>query len=156
MAARGSDSSTRSTGETPGSGAVAKESAAPRLPLSEKPVRVDAWLWAVRIYKTRSLAAEAARAGHVKVNGVTAKPAQRVEPGDRVRTWVHHRLVDVEVVHLVAKRVGAALAVSCYVDHSPAPVPPEIMASIPRRDRGAGRPTKKDRREMEKLRGYSR
>lgn len=123
---------------------------------SEKPVRVDAWLWAVRVYKTRSGAAEAARAGHVKVNGVTVKPAQRLVPGDRVRTWVHHRVVDVEVVRLIQKRVGASLASQCYVDHSPAPASPEIIASMPRRDRGAGRPTKKDRRQMEKLRGYSR
>ncbi|QGU07770.1 Heat shock protein 15 [Corynebacterium occultum] len=117
------------------------------------PVRVDAWVWAVRLLKTRSLAAEACRAGHVKVNGVSVKPAQQVAPGDRVRVWKDHREMDVEVLDTPRKRLGAPEARRCYADHSPPPPPKEILASQPRRDRGAGRPTKRERRQLDQLRG---
>lgn len=117
------------------------------------PVRIDVWVWAVRIFKTRSDAATAVRAGHVKLNGSATKPAQQVVPGDRIRVWVNHRELDLEVLATVRKRVGAPVARSCYVDHSPPPPPKEILASQPRRDRGAGRPTKRERRELDRLRG---
>lgn len=117
------------------------------------PVRIDAWVWAVRIFKTRSDAAASVRAGHVKLNGVAVKPAQQVVPGDRVRIWVNHRELDLEVAATVRKRVGAPVARTCYLDHSPPPPPKEILASQPRRDRGAGRPTKRERREIDRLRG---
>lgn len=116
-------------------------------------VRIDAWVWAVRLYKTRTAAASAVKAGHVKLNGVAIKPSSPVVVGDRVRVWVDHRLYDVEVTRLISKRVGAPIARECYVDHSPPPPPKEILASQPRRDRGAGRPTKKERREIDRLRG---
>ena len=118
-----------------------------------KPVRIDAWVWAVRLYKTRSDAATACRAGHVKLNGHAVKPAQQVVPGDRVRVWVNHWESDVEVVRTINKRVGAPIARTCYIDHTPPPPPMDVLASVPRRDRGAGRPTKKERREMERFRG---
>ncbi|WP_454942273.1 RNA-binding S4 domain-containing protein [Corynebacterium argentoratense] len=117
-------------------------------------VRIDAWVWAVRLYKTRTAAAAAVKAGHVKLNGVAIKPSSPVVVGDRVRVWVDHRLYDVEVTRLISKRVGAPIARECYVDHSPPPPPKEILASQPRRDRGAGRPTKKERREIVRLRGH--
>lgn len=119
------------------------------------PVRVDAWVWAVRLIKTRSLAAEACRAGHVKINGASVKPAQQVVPGDRVRVWKDHREYDVEVLDTPRKRLGAPAARRCYTDHTPPPPPKEILASTPRRDRGAGRPTKKERRQLDQLRGHS-
>lgn len=119
------------------------------------PVRVDAWIWAVRLIKTRSLAAEACRAGHVKINGSSVKPAQQVVPGDRVRLWKDHREYDVEVLETPRKRLGAPAARRCYADHSPPPPPKEVLASQPRRDRGAGRPTKKERRQLDELRGRS-
>ena len=118
-------------------------------------VRIDAWVWAVRLYKTRSAAAEAVRAGHVKLNGVAVKPAQSVAVGDTVRAWVNHREFIVEVAQLHAKRVGPAIARAAYVDHSPPPPPKEILASIPRRERGAGRPTKRERRQLDQLMGKS-
>lgn len=121
-----------------------------------KPVRIDAWVWAVRLMKTRSAAAEACRAGHIKLNDAAVKPAQTLAVGDRVRVWVDHRELNVEVTGLIRKRVGAAIARTCYIDHSPPPPPKEIMASIPRRDRGAGRPTKKERREIDRLQGRRR
>lgn len=117
------------------------------------PVRIDAWVWAVRLVKTRTLAGEACKAGHVKLNGQAVKPSQTVVPGDRVRVWVEHCEHDVEVVRTIRKRVGAAVAATCYIDHSPPPPPKEILLSMPRRDRGTGRPTKKERREIDRLQG---
>lgn len=120
---------------------------------SGAPVRIDAWVWAVRMVKTRSEAAEAVRAGHVKLNGAAVKPAQQVVPGDRVRIWRNHREYDLEVTATVKKRVSAPVAKTCYVDHTP-PLPPrELFVSLPVRDRGAGRPTKKERRQLDRLRG---
>lgn len=117
-------------------------------------VRIDVWTWAVRMFKTRSQAAEAVRAGHVKINGEACKPAAQVVPGDTVRIWKDHREWVLEVTQTPAKRVGAPIARQCYLDKSPALPPREIFASVPTRDRGAGRPTKKDRREMEKFRAH--
>jgi ribosome-associated heat shock protein Hsp15 len=115
--------------------------------------RIDAWVWSVRLYRTRSAAAEACRAGHVKLNDQTVKPAQPVAVGDTVRAWVNHREHVYEVTGLVAKRVGAAQARQNYIDHSPPPPPKEVLASLPHRDRGAGRPTKRERRQLDRLRG---
>ncbi|MFF7656260.1 RNA-binding S4 domain-containing protein [Streptomyces sp. NPDC007983] len=119
----------------------------------EGSVRVDSWIWSVRLTKTRSLAASACRAGHVRVNGERVKPAQAVRPGDEVRLRHAGRDRVVVVSRIVRKRVGAAVAVECYVDNSPPPPPREQTVPIGLRDRGAGRPTKRDRREMERLRG---
>ncbi|MBC9712053.1 RNA-binding S4 domain-containing protein [Streptomyces sp. TRM66268-LWL] len=116
-------------------------------------VRVDAWIWSVRLLKTRSAAAAACRAGHVRVNGERAKPAQPVKAGDEVRLRAEHRERVVIVKKIIRKRVGAPVAVECYQDNSPPPPPREAVAPAGIRDRGAGRPTKRDRREMERLRG---
>ena len=118
-----------------------------------RPVRIDAWVWSVRMFKTRSEAATAVRAGHVKLNGNATKPAQQVVPGDRVRVWRNHHEHDLEVLATVSKRVGAPIARTCYIDHAPPLPPKEFMPSVPVRPRGAGRPTKKERRQMEKFRG---
>ena len=116
-------------------------------------VRVDSWIWAVRLLKSRSAATDACKAGHVKINDDRAKAAQQVRPGDevRVRTSEGDRIV--VVTRLVAKRVGAPVAVTCYDDLTPPPPPKEERVVIAVRDRGAGRPTKRDRRDLEKLRG---
>ncbi|HCD3015880.1 TPA: RNA-binding S4 domain-containing protein [Corynebacterium striatum] len=118
-----------------------------------KPVRIDAWVWSVRMAKTRSEAADAVKAGHVKLNGNATKPSQQVVPGDRVRIWRNHHEHDLEVLATVSKHVGAPIARTCYVDHAPPPPPKEFMPSVPVRERGSGRPTKKERREMDKFRG---
>jgi ribosome-associated heat shock protein Hsp15 len=116
--------------------------------------RVDSWTWAVRLFKTRSLATAACRAGHVRVNGDRAKSAQPVHVGDevRVRSAGFDRILIVSRV--VVKRVGATVAAECYDDKTPPPPPREEMALTPARDRGAGRPTKRERRDIEKLRGH--
>ena len=115
--------------------------------------RVDAWCWAVRLFPTRSAAGAACRAGHVRVNGERAKPATIVVPGDEVHVRGGPRERIVEVRRTVVKRVGAAVAVECYLDRSPAPPPRDHVAVAALRDRGAGRPTKRDRRMIERLRG---
>ncbi|MFW0788796.1 DUF3558 family protein [Gordonia sp. CPCC 205333] len=115
--------------------------------------RVDSWIWAIRLTKTRSAGGAACRAGHVRVNGATAKPAQLVGIGDTVEVRLSGTVRIVEVTQLISKRVSAPLAAAAYIDKSPPPPPREIVASAPRRDRGAGRPTKRERRELEKFRG---
>ncbi|MFI1202496.1 RNA-binding S4 domain-containing protein (plasmid) [Streptomyces sp. BHT-5-2] len=114
--------------------------------------RVDSWIWSVRLTKTRSMAASACRAGHVRVNGERVKPAHGVRPGDEVRLRQAGRERIVVVTRLVRKRVGAPVAAECYVDNSPPAPPREEIAVIAVRDRGAGRPTKRDRRELDQLR----
>lgn len=113
--------------------------------------RIDRWLWAVRLTKTRPDAAAACRGGHVRVNDRPAKPSTTVAPGDQVRALVGDRMRVVEVVRVIQKRVGAADAATCFLDRTPTPEPTETMA-IAVRDRGAGRPTKRDRRRLDKLR----
>ncbi|MCB5166743.1 RNA-binding S4 domain-containing protein [Streptomyces bambusae] len=115
--------------------------------------RVDAWIWSVRLAKTRSLAAAACRAGHVRVNGDRAKPAQTVKAGDEVRLFHEGRERIVVVQRVITKRVGAPVAADCLVDNSPPPPTRTEAAATGLRDRGTGRPTKRDRREMDQLRG---
>jgi ribosome-associated heat shock protein Hsp15 len=122
-------------------------------PLGVDKVRVDRWLWAVRLTKTRSGAAQACRAGHVQVNGVRVKPAAPVKAGDTVRVRVGDRERVVEVARLLETRVGAELAAACLVDRSPPPPPRDPLASQGFRDPGMGRPTKRDRRVLDRTRG---
>jgi len=116
-------------------------------------VRVDVWTWAVRLYATRSAASAACRGGHVKVNGANAKPAHVIRVGDTVRAFTPGGERIVTVTGLVAKRVGAPIAVQHYTDHSPPPPPREENPAPVVRERGSGRPTKKDRRQVERLLG---
>ena len=111
--------------------------------------RVDRWLWAVRLAKTRPDAAAACRGGHVRINDRPAKPAATVVPGDEVRAVIGDRLRIVEVTRVIQKRVGAADAVTCYLDRTPA-LPPTVAVPVAVRDRGAGRPTKRDRRVLDR------
>lgn len=115
--------------------------------------RVDVWLWAVRQCKSRSAATTACRAGHVRVNGDPAKPAQQVTIGDEVRYRVDGFDRFLIVKRILLKRVGAPIARTAYTDLSaPRPSPLDAPAAIIR-DRGAGRPTKKERRQLDALRG---
>ncbi|PWI19049.1 ribosome-associated heat shock protein [Streptomyces sp. Act143] len=123
-------------------------------PQQGETVRVDSWIWSVRLIKTRSAGAAACKGGHVRVNGERVKPAHSVRVGDEVRLVHEGRERIVVVKRLIRKRVGAPVAVQCYVDNSPPPPPREAVAPAGIRDRGAGRPTKRDRRDMERLRGF--
>ena len=121
--------------------------------MDEGSVRVDVWIWSVRLVKTRSMATAACRAGHVRVNDQRVKPASVVRPGDEVRLRHDGRERIVIVRRVIGKRVGAAVAQECLTDNSPPPPPRELLMPVARRERGAGRPTKRERRDLDRLRG---
>lgn len=116
-------------------------------------VRIDVWLWSVRQCKTRSLATAECKAGHVRINGEPIKPASPVKVGDEVRYRFEGFDRILRVTKLLKKRVGAPVAATCYEDLTP--VRPRVaMPSVLRREPGTGRPTKKERRELDRLLGY--
>jgi ribosome-associated heat shock protein Hsp15 len=119
-------------------------------PFATDETRVDRWLCAVRLVKTRPLATRLCDGGHVLVNGVPAKPSTKIRAGDRVEALIADRRRIVEVITPIESRVGAAVAVTCYADHSP-PVVPESGPAVTL-VRGEGRPSKRLRRELERLR----
>jgi ribosome-associated heat shock protein Hsp15 len=112
--------------------------------------RIDRWLCAVRLVKTRPLATRMCDGGHVLVNGSSAKPSTKVRVGDRVEARIADRERIVEVVRPIESRVAAVVAATCYVDLSP-PVVPQAGPAITL-VRGEGRPSKRLRRELERLR----
>lgn len=112
--------------------------------------RVDSWLWAVRAFKTRSAATTACRAGHVRVNGDKVKAAQSIKVGDEIRIRISGFDRILGVRQILVKRVGAPVAALAFEDRTPAREP---QAALGLRDRGAGRPTKRERRDIDKLRG---
>jgi len=114
---------------------------------------VDSWIWSVRLTRTRSAASGACRAGHVRVNGIRVKPAHTVRAGDEVRLHYEGREHVVVVQRVITKRAGAPVAAGCYIDNSPPPPPREEAVVVAARDRGTGRPTKRERRSIEKLLG---
>lgn len=116
-------------------------------------MRVDVWLWATRQLKTRSLASAAARAGHVRINGNTAKAASKVQVGDEVRLRVNGFDRVLEVLELLPKRVGAPEAIKAYKDVTPPRIASPAGGAVIYRPRGTGRPTKKERRQLDALRG---
>ncbi len=115
-------------------------------------VRLDVWLWSARIFPTRSAATAACRGGHVRRGGEPAKAAQQVGVGEELRVRFPGRERILVIRGILRKRVGAPVARANYEDLTPPP-PPQLLAAPPRRDRGSGRPTKKERREMDRLRG---
>ena len=119
-------------------------------------VRIDKWLWAARMFKTRSNASDACVAGHVKVDGVSVKAAKVVRVGDRIEVRTPGGLRILEVAALGDRRGPATVARTLYVDHTPPPPPKEeqaLLVETVTRDRGAGRPSKRDLRELRRLRG---
>jgi ribosome-associated heat shock protein Hsp15 len=119
-------------------------------------VRIDKWLWAVRLFKTRSLATVACRAGHVKFQGESVKPSHVVRIGQvfNARTGDLNRTV--KVTGLLEKRVGAKLVDQYLEDLTPAAeylraAEDRKLPQAPKRPKGAGRPTKKERRQLEQL-----
>lgn len=114
-------------------------------------VRVDKWLTAARIYKSRAIAQDALRGGHVEVNGKSAEPSTPVKVGDHVEARAPRGLFVAEVKGIADKRLSPPAARALYEDFSPPPPPREERVAV--RARGAGRPTKADRRATERLRG---
>lgn len=119
-------------------------------------VRIDKWLWSIRIFKSRTIATDAVKAGRVRVAGVSVKPSFQIAEGEVVTVKKDGFNFQFRAIQLIEKRVGAAIAVTCYEDVTPQEERDKYLAwfqnSTPtteKRDRGAGRPTKKDRREMD-------
>ncbi|MGZ6258602.1 MAG: RNA-binding S4 domain-containing protein [Candidatus Limnocylindrales bacterium] len=119
-------------------------------PVPSDDTRIDRWLCAVRLVKTRPLATRLCESGHVLVNGSPAKPSTKVCAGDRIEAHIADRKRIVEILQPIESRVGAAVAATCYVDHSPPVVPEARQGTVP--VRGEGRPSKRLRREFERLR----
>ena len=119
----------------------------------ETPVetRIDRWLCAVRLVKTRPMATQLCEGGHVRVNGNPARASTKVRAGDRVDALIAERERILEVVNPIETRVGAPVAVTCYIDNSPPPLVREVLPGI-KAIRGHGRPSKQLRRELERLR----
>ena len=118
-------------------------------------LRIDKYLWAIRVYKTRTDATDACKGGKVRINGADTKPSKLVKPGDMIVARKGAVTYTYKVIQLIDKRQGAKL-VPNYAENL---TPPEDLAKLRapvetfflKRDRGAGRPTKKDRRQMEDL-----
>ena len=120
-------------------------------PVEFRETRIDRWLCAVRLVKTRPMATQLCEGGHVHVNGNPAKPSTKVRSGDVVHALIAARERIVEVVRPIETRVGAPMAATCYIDRSPPPVVRQIAPGI-KAIRGEGRPSKRLRRELERMR----
>jgi ribosome-associated heat shock protein Hsp15 len=124
------------------------------MPEAPSAMRIDRWLWAARFFKTRSLAARACAGGKVDVNGEAAKPARLVRPGDLVRVTLPGVRRVARVRALTEQRGPAAQARTLWDDLTP-PAPPRPPQPLsPLRAPGAGRPTKRERRQLQRLRGW--
>jgi ribosome-associated heat shock protein Hsp15 len=118
-------------------------------------VRLDRWLWAARVFKTRSLAAAACDGGKVDVNAQAAKPAKTLRAGDVVRvTLPRGRRRVLKVAQLDERRGSASVASVLFEDLTPPEPPRTRLAPPPRRAPGMGRPTKRERRELDRLRDW--
>lgn len=121
----------------------------------ENPVRIDKWLWAVRFYKTRTQAADACKGGKVKIDGVNTKPSREIKAGDIIE--IHHNYIRrvVKVKKATKNRVAAKLVPDLMEDLTPASEFEKLemikQLNQEKRDRGTGRPTKKDRRTIDKI-----
>ena len=122
----------------------------------DETVRLDRWLWAARFYKSRSLASDACDGGKIEVNGHPAKPHKLVRVNDEIVFTHPSGPKELKVTALGERRGPASEARLLYEDHSPPPPPREksfYVAPPPLRSAGMGRPTKRERRETERLRG---
>ena len=118
-------------------------------------IRIDRWLWAVRVFRTRSAAIEGCRAGHVKIGGERVKPAREVRIGEVISVRVGAVTRTLRVVSLLDRRVGAKHVSEYLEDLTPPEERPKTRVAEagprPVRDRGLGRPTKRDRRLLDRF-----
>jgi ribosome-associated heat shock protein Hsp15 len=122
----------------------------------EEHIRIDKWLWAVRLFKSRSLATEECNKGHVMIGGIAVKPSRIPKVGDIIQVRKNPVIYSYKVIGLIGKRVNAKL-VPLYLEDVTPPEVLEVLEIRKRmsnfdRDRGAGRPTKKERRDLDRLR----
>lgn len=115
--------------------------------------RIDKWMWAARIFKTRTIAAEACKKGRVSINGTQAKPAHTVKPGDVIQVKKSPITYSFKVLQAIEKRVGAKLLPE-IMENVTTPEQYELLemskiSGFIDRARGTGRPTKKDRRDLD-------
>ena len=124
----------------------------------EQAIRIDKWLWSVRIFKTRSLASEACRSGKVKIHDQAVKPSHDIKTGDLVSISIPPIVKTVKVLAPIGNRVSAKLVAGFMEDLTPESEYQKLKrpgnTSFEVRERGAGRPTKRDRREIEFLKLY--
>ena len=120
-------------------------------------LRIDKWLWAVRIFKTRTMAGDACRAGKVKIDGNAVKPSRILKLADEMTVSIGPLLRTIKVKALIHNRVSAKLVPDALEDLTPQEEYERIKfmneLNAERRDRGTGRPTKKDRRLIDQLKG---
>lgn len=121
----------------------------------EQTVRLDKYLWAVRVYKSRGEATEACAGNKVKVNGAGAKPSRQLKPGDLIEVRKLSATFTYRVLQLCQARMGAQLVPQYAENLTPESelekFRPPVETIVLRRDKGAGRPTKKDRRQLDEL-----
>jgi ribosome-associated heat shock protein Hsp15 len=115
-------------------------------------VRLDTWLWSVRLFKKRAEATEACHLGRVNLNDRVSKPAHKVKVGDVISFRIKSHKHTVSVLKLIGKRVPAQIARACYEDLTPVENPTPLLPSAFHSFRGKGRPTKKQRRDMDRMR----
>ncbi len=127
--------------------------------MAEK-VRIDKWLWSVRIFKSRTLASDTVKSGKVKVNGTQVKASFLLQRGQEVVVKKGGINFTFKVIDLIEKRVGSPIALTCYRDITPEEELKKYddwfagKYANELRDRGVGRPTKKDRREIDDFKGF--
>ncbi|MDR0824150.1 MAG: RNA-binding S4 domain-containing protein [Prevotella sp.] len=121
----------------------------------KKEVRIDKWLWAVRLFKTRSIAIEACKKGRITIKGVTAKPSRMIKAGDIIDVRRPPIIYSFEVLNLTENRMGAKLVPEFMKDVTSSSqleiLELSKMNGFVDRARGTGRPTKKDRRELDQF-----
>lgn len=121
----------------------------------ESPVRIDKWLWAARIYKTRTQAADACKKGRVKIDDQVVKASRELKVGEEVHIKLDQLTKTVKVIDVIKTRVSAKMLDDVYEDCTPAEEYERLQMlrefNYERRDRGIGRPTKKERRLIENL-----
>jgi ribosome-associated heat shock protein Hsp15 len=116
--------------------------------------RIDKWLWAVRIFKTRNQAAEACRKGRVIISDIDVKPSRILKINDHILVRKPPVTYQFKVVQLIDNRVAAKIATTCYEDLTPDEEKNKLLLRNIQsfnRERGSGRPTKKERREIDNL-----
>lgn len=121
-------------------------------------MRLDVWLWSTRLYKTRTIAADACKNNRIKINGQKGKPARQVRIGDQISVDRGLLVQEVEVIGLLTRRVGAKLVSNYLIDQTPEETYAQAAAvrqtnrmGSPTREPGSGRPTKKERRDLDQL-----